>query len=341
MRQIWISRAGGPEVLEVREAPDPLVKPGHVRVRVAYSGVNFADTTARLGLYPEAPPIPCVVGYEVAGTVDQVGEGMDGFKEGDRVFAFTRFGGYSDVVVVPRDFVYPVPADVALDKAAAVPVAYFTAWVMLVHHGNARPGDVVLVHAAAGGVGIAAIQICKLVGARVIGTASAGKHARLRELGVEHCIDYRSQDFAAEVRRLTEGRGVDIALDAVGGRSHRQSYDSLAPLGKLMMFGASAFSPGARRSIPAIVKAFLGMPRFRPFDLMRENRGVFGVHMGRLWDQGPRLARMVEDVTPHVASRALDPIIDHVFPFERAAEAHAVLHERKNFGKILLQPGPS
>jgi NADPH:quinone reductase-like Zn-dependent oxidoreductase len=338
MRQVWITKTGGPEVLEVREAPDPEVTAGHVRVRVKYSGVNFADAAARLGLYPDAPPIPCVVGYEVSGIVDAVGAGVEGFKPGDRVLAFTRFGGYSDVVVAPRDFVYPIPDDLGFDKAAGIPVTYLTAWMMLVYLGNVRRGETVLVHAAAGGVGISALQICKLRGARVIGTASAGKHARLKELGVAHCIDYTKENFQTEVARITEGHGVDIALDAVGGKSHRMSYDSLAPLGKLMMFGASSFSPGSTRSIPAVVKGFFSMPKFKPLKLMDVNRGVFGVNLGHLWGEGAKLRGMMEEIMPHIASRALDPIIDQVFPFSKASEAHSRLHDRKNFGKILLEP---
>lgn len=340
MKQVWIPKIGGPEVLELREAPDPEVKPGHVRIRVHYSGVNFADAAARQGLYPDAPKTPFVVGYEVAGVVDQVGPGATGFKEGDRVLAFTRFGGYSDVVVTPTEFTYHVPGGLALDKAAGIPVTYFTAWTMLVYLGNVRRGETVLVHAAAGGVGLSALQICKLRGATVIGTASPSKHARLKELGVAHCIDYTTQNFQTEVARITNGRGVDIVLDAVGGKSHKMSYDSLAPLGRLMIFGASAFTPGATRSIPTIVKQFFSMPTFKPLALMDKNRGVFGVNLGHLWDEHAKLRLMMDEISPHFASGALDPTIDKVFPFARASEAHALLHDRKNFGKILLQPNP-
>jgi len=264
---------------------------------------------------------------------------VTGFKEGDRVFAFTRFGGYSDVVVAPAGFVYPIPAALSFEKAAAIPVTYFTAWTMLIYHGNIRAGDTVLVHAAAGGVGVAAIQVCKLRGARIIGTASPSKHARLKEMGVAHCIDYTTQDFGAEVKRITDGRGVDVVLDAVGGKSFKTSYDSLAPLGKLMMFGGSAFTPGKTRSIPAIVKAFFSMPKFKPFDLMDKNRGVFGVNMGHLWGEGAKLKAMMGEITPHFADGTLEPIVDKTFPFAKAAEAHSYLQDRKNFGKALLYPG--
>jgi NADPH:quinone reductase-like Zn-dependent oxidoreductase len=244
MRQVWIPAHGEPEVLEVREAPDPDAAVGEVRIRVAAAGINFADILARMGLYPDAPQPPAVVGYEVSGTVDQVGSGVDGLAEGSRVAALTRFGGYSDTVVVPANQVIPIGDGLSLEKAAALPVNYLTAWVMLVWLGNVRRGDRVLVHAVAGGVGQAALQICRHFGAEVLGTASGGKHERLRQLGVTHPIDYRSQDFEEEVERVTGGRGVDIALDAVGGESFKKSYRCLAPLGRLVVFGASSMVSG-------------------------------------------------------------------------------------------------
>lgn len=339
MKQVWISRTGGPEVLEVREAPDPEPGAGQVRIRVAASGVNFADTMARIGLYPDAPKIPCVVGYEVAGTVDRVGTGATGFAEGDRVMALIRFGGYSDVVVAPAVQVVKLPDALSYEKAAALPVNYLTAWIMLVVLGNVQAGEKVLVHAAAGGVGQAALQICKHRGAVVFGTASPGKHARLRELGVSHCIDYTTQDFAEEVARLTAGRGVDIVLDALGGKALAKSYASLAPLGRLFTFGGSSFSSGGARKIWNIATEFLGMPTFKPLGLMDKNRGVFGVNLGHLWGETARTQRLLKDILVLVENGVLDPVVDRSFPFARAGEAHMHLSDRKNFGKVLLVPG--
>jgi NADPH:quinone reductase-like Zn-dependent oxidoreductase len=269
----------------------------------------------------------------VAGVVDQPG---GGFKAGDRVGAITRFGGYSDTVVVPEDFVFPLPAALSFEEGAAIPVNYLTAWLMLVSQGNVKAGDKVLIHAAAGGVGQAALQICKWRGAEVFGTASAGKHARLKELGVDHCIDYHGQDFESEVKRLTSGRGVEIVLDAVGGDSYRKSYNCLAPLGKLMMFGVSSFSPAESRSLVAVAKGFLKMPSFKPIPLMNENRGVMGFNLGHLWDRRDMLRKAIGDILKNVESGVFKPLIDRSFPLERAGEAHAYLHAHKNFGKVVL-----
>jgi NADPH:quinone reductase-like Zn-dependent oxidoreductase len=338
MRQVWITKRGGPEVLQVREAPDPEPKPGEIRVRVAAAGVNFADVMARMGLYPDAPPLPAVVGYEVAGTVDRVGAGVEGFREGDRVGSSTRFGGYADVVCVPAMQAQQMPDGLSFEKAAAIPVNYMTAWLMLVTLGNVRVGDRVLVHAVAGGVGQAALQICRWKGAEVIGTASAGKHARLQELGVAHCIDYRTQDFLAETKRVTDGRGVDIALDAVGGDSFRKSYRALAPLGRLYVFGASALATGKRRSIVGAVRGMLAMPAFRPIPMMNANRGVQGVNLGHLWKEAARLKEMMGQIMALVADGTFDPVVDRTFPLDQAGDAHAWIQDRRNFGKVLLVP---
>src|SRR5438309_7450717 len=224
----------------MREAPDPQPGPGEVRIRVRAAGVNFADLMARRGLYPDAPPLPFVPGYEVAGEVDAGDPG----RIGQRVIALTRFGGYSDFVVVPSRRAIEMPSNLSFSQAAAIPVVWLTAWHMLVELCNVRRGQRVLVHAAAGGVGTAALQICRRIGDEVIGTASASKHARLREMGLSHAIDYRTQDFEVEVKRITGGRGVHIVLDAVGGASIKKGWRCLAATGKLVVFGASSLMRG-------------------------------------------------------------------------------------------------
>ncbi|MFV2072972.1 MAG: medium chain dehydrogenase/reductase family protein [Thermoanaerobaculales bacterium] len=338
MKQVWIPKMGEPEVLEVREAPDPQPRAGQVRIRVAAAGINFADILARMGLYPDAPKLPAVVGYEVAGIVDGTGEGVDDFADGDRVLGLTRFGGYSDVVCVPRVGVRRLPENLDLEGAASIPVNWLTAWLMLVRLGNVRPGERVLVHACAGGVGLAAVQICRHFGADVIGAASPSKHDRLREMGVAECIDYRSQDFEEEVARITDGKGVDIVLDAVGGISFSKSYRCLTDLGRLFVFGASSLAPGTRRKIGAALVGLLRMPSFKPVDLMQNNRGVIGVNLGHLWHRGDELAEMLGKITELFADGTFRPVVDRSFAFDDAAAAHRYIQERRNFGKVVLTP---
>jgi NADPH:quinone reductase-like Zn-dependent oxidoreductase len=338
MRQVWIPKIGGPEVLEVREAPDPEPQPGEVRVRVNASGINFADILARMGLYPDSPKLPAVVGYEVAGVVDGVGEGVGDFRDGERVLCMTRFGGYSDVVCVQQGAARRTPENLDDAGAASIPVNYLTAWLMLVRLGNIRRGERVLVHACAGGVGLAAVQICRHFGAEVIGTASASKHDRLREMGVEACIDYRTQDFEEEVRRYTDGGGVDIALDAVGGESLAKSYRSLASLGRLFVFGASSLAPGSKRSWVSALVGLARMPTFKPLRLMSQNKGVLGVNLGHLWNRGDEMTAMLGEIADLFADGTFEPVVDKTFPFTEAAAAHQYIQDRKNFGKVVLTP---
>ncbi|MFW5843495.1 MAG: synaptic vesicle VAT-1 family membrane protein [Spirochaetota bacterium] len=339
MEQVWITKNGPEEVLKVREASDPAVGPGEVLIDVNAAGVNFADHLARMGMYPDAPKIPTVVGYEVAGVVREVGGGAAALAPGDRVFAFTRFGGYSSVVSLPATQVFPLPKNLSFEEGAAIPVNYATAYLALYYLGGLREGESVLIHSAGGGVGIAGTQLAKLRGARVFGTASSWKHDFIRKNGVDHPIDYRSLDFAEAVRSLTEDRGVDLIIDAVGGESFEKGYNLLAPLGRLVCFGVSSLTGGSKRNL---LKALIGlakMPKFRPIALMNDNRSVAGLNLGHLWGELPRLRTAVMEMAPHFESGALKPVIAEVVPFSRAPDAHRLLAGRKNIGKVVLKPG--
>src|SRR5271166_6612382 len=285
MRQIWISKAGPPEVLVLKEAPDPQPAAGETRIRVEASGVNFADVMGRLGRYPDLPPIPVVPGYEVAGRVDVVGGRVDPTWVGRDVFALTRFGGYADVVCVPQAQVFARPPEMSAREGASIPVNYLTAWQLMVVMGGLKPNETVLIHSAGGGVGIAATQIAKHIGARVIGTASAAKHSELRALGVDHLIDYRTEDFEARARQITGGRGVELVLDAIGGDSLKKGYRLLAPTGRLGIFGASSAATNKTGGMFGMLSTLASTPwvQFNPLSLMNANKGVFGVNLGHMW----------------------------------------------------------
>ena len=275
---------GGPEVLQVLDRPDPAVGSGEVRIAVKAAGINFADTMARLGLYPDAPKTPCVMGYEVAGTIESLGDGVTDFAVGDRVMAGTRFGGQAELVTVPADQALPLPERLSFEQGAAFPVNYGTAYAALIIMGSLRAGDRVLIHAAAGGVGIAASQIARNVGAEIFGTASPSKHEAIRAQGVTHAIDYRNQDFEAEAMRITEGEGVDLIIDALGPTSFRKDYRLLRPGGRLVMYGLSEITKEGWPRIPAALKSLAKMPLatipwWKSLALMNENKGVFGLNM--------------------------------------------------------------
>lgn len=340
MRQIWIPKAGPPEVLELREAPDPEPAAGELRIRVEAAGVNFADIVGRLGQYQDLPPMPVVVGYEVAGRVDAVGAGVDPGWRGRDVLALTRFGGYSDVVCTPEAQVLARPDGMSAEEGAAIPVNYLTAYQLLYVMGGLRAGETALVHSAGGGVGIAAIQLAAHVGARVIGTASAGKHDFLKGMGVDHCIDYRTEDFEARVREITGGRGVELVCDAVGGDSFKKSFRSLAATGRLGMFGLSAAATGKVGSRLSFLRAVAAMPwlQFNPVALMNQNKGVFGVNLGRLWHEIDRVRTWLEAIAELYREGVVRPVIAERFAFDHAADAHHYIQDRRNVGKVLLVP---
>jgi synaptic vesicle membrane protein VAT-1 len=330
-------------VLQVQERPDPAVGPGEVRIAVRAAGINFADTMARVGLYPDAPKTPCVLGYEVAGEVESVGEGVADFRPGDRVMAGTRFSGQAELVTVAADQVLPLPEQLSFEQGAAFPVNYGTAYAALILMGGLRKGDRVLIHAAAGGVGIAATQVARNVGAEIFGTASPSKHEAIRAQGVTHAIDYRSQDFEAEVMRITGGEGVDVAIDALGPSSFRKDYRLLRSGGRLVMFGLSEASPSGKRSVPTALRSLVSMPLatmpwWKSLALMNENKGVFGLNMLTWWEREGNLDRLTSPLLADLEAGRLDPVVAAAFPFEQAGEAHQFIAERRNVGKVLLLP---
>ena len=328
-------------MLRVEERPDPVAGPGEVRIAVRAAGINFADTMARVGLYPDAPKTPCVLGYEVAGEVESLGAGVDGFEPGDRVMAGTRFGGQAELVVVAADQVLALPEKLSFEQGAAFPVNYGTAYAALILMGGLRQGDRLLIHAAAGGVGIAATQVARNVDAEIFGTASPAKHEAIRAQGVAHPIDYRGHDFEAEVMRITSGEGVDLVIDALGPASFRKDYRLLRPGGRLVMFGLSEASKGGARSVPVALRSLAAMPLatmpwWKSLGLMNENKGVFGLNMLSWWEREGNLDRVTAPLLADLEADRVSPVVAEAFPFERAGEAHQFIAERRNVGKVVL-----
>ena len=333
MRAVVITRHGGPEVLQVQERAEPgAIGPGEVRVDVAAAGINFADVMARIGVYPDAPPPPCVVGYEVAGTVLEVGGEVTAVQPGERVMAGTKFGGYAAQVVVPASDVVALPDRLSFEQGAAIPVNYATAWAGLIGYGNLQPGERVLIHAAAGGVGIAATQIARRAGAEVWGAASPGKHARIAELGVQHPLDYTRSGWDKELPAF------DIVLDAIGGHSFRRSYGHLAAGGRLVAFGAAGVVSGEKRNLVSALRTVLRMPRFNLMKQMSDSKAVIGLNMLSLWKSRGTLAPWIEPLRELLHDGTIEPVVGGTFTFEQAGDAQRMLTERRNVGKVVLQP---
>jgi NADPH:quinone reductase-like Zn-dependent oxidoreductase len=300
---------------------------------VAACGVNFADTMARVGLYADAPKPPMVVGYEVAGTIAAVGEGVDASRVGERVMAGTQFGGYASRVAVPAADAVALAEWLSFEQGAAIPVNYATAWAGLVGYGSLRPGEKVLIQAAAGGVGIAATQIAKRFGGEVWGTASPAKHEAIVANGVDHAVDYRKDGWWEGLPPF------DLILDAIGGRQFRRSYRMLRAGGRLVAFGASSVMHGEKRSLLRAAPEALPMLRgFNLIEQMEASKAVIGLNMLTLWKDrgslepwtGP-LAELIEDGT-------VQPVVSDAVPFDRAADAHRIIAERRNVGKVVLTP---
>ena len=333
MHAVVITRHGPPEVLELQERPAP-DRPlgGQVAIEVAAAGISFADTMARVGLYPDAPKPPVVVGYEVAGTVLAVGPGVDNVQPGQRVMAGTRFGGYAEQVVVKAADVVPLPDELSFEQGAAIPVNYATAWAGLIRYGTLQRGERVLIHAAAGGVGIAATQIAKRAGAELYGTASPSKHEAIRGLGVDHAVDYTRPGWERDLPQF------DVIMDAIGGKSFRTGYDLLNPGGRLVCYGASSVMSGEKRNVVTAALTALRMPRFNLVKQMSASKTVIGLNMLTLWDHADTLEPWIVPLRVMLDDGTIQPVVAEAFPFDRAADAHRFIAERRNVGKVVLTP---
>jgi NADPH:quinone reductase-like Zn-dependent oxidoreductase len=337
MRALVITQHGPPEVLKVLDRPDPAVGPGEVRIAVKAAGLNFSDLLARVGMYPDAPKPPCVIGYEVAGDVESVGEGVESVGPGDRVISGSRFGGQAELVVAREADVIPLPEAWSYEKGAALPVVYATAYAGMIRYGNVLEGERVLIHAAAGGVGIAATQLGKHLGAELYGTASASKHDAVRGFGIEHPIDYHSQDFVKEIRRITgEKKPLDLVMDAVGGNSFRKSWSLLRAGGRLVAFGISEGGGGERREIGKALKMLATTPIFPALSMMRDSKSVIGLNMLTLWDAKQSLDELIGPLRDWIADGSLRPVVAKEFRLDDGAAAHRYVHERSNVGKVVL-----
>jgi NADPH:quinone reductase-like Zn-dependent oxidoreductase len=332
MRAVVITKHGGPGVLQVQELADPDLGPGQVRIQVAAAGINFADVMARMGLYADAPKTPCVVGYEVAGTVLELGEGVIGLSPGQRVLAGTQFGGYASEVVADAHDVLALPDALSFEQGAAIPVNYGTAWAALLGYGSLRAGERVLIHSAGGGVGIAATQIAKRSGAEVYGTASPGKHARISELGVDHPLDYTKPGWERGLPRF------DVILDAIGGKSFRLGYEMLRPGGRLVAFGASSVVSGERRNLVTALRAVVRMPRFNMIKQMSESKAVIGLNMLTLWKDHGSLEPWIGPMRELLDDGTVKPVVAGTFSFDDTGAAQTMIVERRNVGKVVLVP---
>jgi synaptic vesicle membrane protein VAT-1 len=341
MRTMVVRRYGRPEVFEAQQAPDPQPKPGEVVIRVKAIGVNFADLLQRMGVYPGTPKPPFVPGIEIAGVVEKVAEGGksgDGepVRPGDAVAAFTSYNAYAEWAAVPARQVYRLPPGMSFEDAAAIPVNYVTAYHSMFAMGNLLQGDRILIHGAAGGVGIAAVQLARARGIEIFGTAGPAKQEYLRKIGVSHAIDYTKSDFVQVVRKFAPD-GVEMVMDPIGGKSFSRSFKCLGSTGRLVIYGFSAAAGSSgRRNLGRGLAALLQTPRFHPLKLMAENVSVIGVNLSKMQLRGALLRSEMAEIFRMYGAGQIKPVIAKSFPLAEAAAAHGYIHDRKNIGKVIL-----
>lgn len=323
MKAVRFHRFGDPEVLRFEDVPAPEVGPGDVLIRVAAAGVNFSDLMRRAGTYNPKLALPHHEGVEAAGTVERVGADVDGPKPGDRVMTMLGQRCQAEYVVAPEPLVYPMPPSFSFEQAAALPLAALTAYHLLKTGAAIQPGESVLIHAAASGVGTMAVQLAKLWGARVFATASTDeKLEAVRALGADETINYARESFVAAVLARTENRGVDVVLECVGGEVLAQSAQALVPGGRLLIYGRASGESGA-------VSGDL---------ILTRNLSILGLHLGRRPWRPDMHGEAFLEIIALVASGRLTPVVDRAFPMAEVAAAHTYLGGRRAVGKILLVP---
>jgi len=313
---------GGPDVFRYEDVPDPTCGPGEVLIRVEAVSIEGGDTLNRLG--GALTSVPHIVGYQCAGVVLDVGDGVDDLSAGDRVVTVGVDGSHAALRVAGRNFCWPIPDGVPTEEAACVPVPFGTADDSLFEFGRLQAGETALIHAGASGVGIAAIQLAKRAGARVLATASSSERLdRLGALGLDHGINYRTTDFVEEVRRLTDGRGADVIVDSVGGSNLQRSLHCLAYRGRCVSFG------DAGREDPSTLDVS---------SMRSQNQTLVGYFLGAELFLGTRAHAMIAGHLADIAAGELSVVIDRRFALEEAGEAHAYIESRQAFGRVLLVP---
>ena len=336
MKSVILTKYGAPEVLQVKELKKPEPLNNQVRIKVHYAGINFAEIMARMKLYPGGPKPGSVLGGEVSGVIDKIGEDVQGLSIGEKVMGLSLSGSYSSHVCIDADSIIPLPNNFKLDEAAAFPVTYITAYMMMFDLGNLQEGDTFLIHGAGGGVGTAALQLAKTKNIKIIGTSSSWKHDKLIRMGIDKCIDYNTDNTEKEIMDFTNGKGVDLVIDPIGAKNWKLSYRVLAKMGKLIIYGDQNLVKGDKLKPIVAMKEIYSMPKYRPMDLMANNKAVMGYHLGRFKGHEWKIKRSIKNLIKLVDDNDLHPVIDSKFSFRDAPKAHRHIQNRKNFGKVLL-----
>ncbi|MEM9830489.1 MAG: zinc-binding dehydrogenase [Bacteroidota bacterium] len=335
MKAYLLTKYGPASSLNIQDTPEPLPKAGEVRVKVQRIGINYAEILSRRGQYRWAPKLPYVLGMEAYGAIDAIGEGVDR-QIGEKVIAGGQFGSYAEKMIVKDYMALPALEQFSPEENAAFIVNYMTAWVGLMKLARLQSSDSVLVNAAAGGVGTAAVQLAKALGCKVFGTASQPEKLRLlKELGVDHPINYRELDFASVVREAQSGGGVDVVLELVGGETFRKSRDLLNPFGKIIIAGMAGLKWSKRNPLtwPELIR---NIPRANIIQMAQRSTGLLATHIGYLIEHREVVEQEWLTLTQYVTEHDIKPLVSQVFPFEKLPQAHEYIESRKSYGKVVV-----
>lgn len=334
----WVAmRYGGADVMVLREWDRPVPGNGEVLVRVRAIGLNFADLFARMGVYPLTPPPPFVPGLEFSGEVEATGEGVTDFSPGTRVMGYSRHGSHAEYVALKASLLLRMPQELSFPEAAAFPAVSMTAYHGLVQLAHLQKGEKLLIHAAAGGVGLATLQLARSVGAEIFATAGSDeKLAVAARHGAQYVINYTTHDFASEVRTLTGDYGVDVIMDSVGGKVFRKGWPLLAPMGRYILFGVAAVTGGGGLNRLKAARVLGSMPPVFPSTLIVRNKGIFGFNLGTLTGKERYLREAADEIVRLLSQGVMLPIIGRVFPFSEMREAHRYLQSRQSVGKVVI-----
>lgn len=338
MKAIPFRRAGDAAALRVEDWPAPKPAANEILIQVKAFGLNFADIVARKGQYNDAPKFPFVPGYEVSGIISEVGTGVKDFKPGDEVLALTNFSGYAEYAAADERAAVKKPKSMSFAEAASIPVNFLTAYHSLFETGTLLKNARVLIHAGAGGVGLAAIQMAKNHGCTVFATAGSEKKLDLlREYGVDFPINYQKDDFEREVIRLNGGQKIDVVLDSVGGSYFKKDLNIIKPHGRVVGFGAAALSDRNIFSLPTLIPQVLSMVTLSMIDLMLNSKGFYGVNMLRVAKENPDLLNHeLGQVMAEFSAKRLKTVISRQMSWHQIGEAHQLLESRASTGKIVL-----
>ncbi len=335
MKAIILKNTGSQKVLKISDQPEPHPQNGEVRISLNYAGINFAEILSRRGLYSWAPKRPYILGMEGTGVIDRIGEGVESSRLGQRVIVATQYGCYSEKIVVPSWQALPALSYLTTKENAAFLVNYMTAWIGLIEIGRLKPDESVLISAAAGGVGTAAVQIASSLGCPVYGLAGSDEKLSLIEkLGAKKAFNYRNENWWKEINKSVDG--VDVVLEMVGGDIYNKSFNLLNPFGRLIVAGYASLDLKWWNPL-SWWRSWRGIPRVNIMDMAIKSAGVMATHLGYLLKENEKMLEIFNRLSTFTTEREIKPLVGKIFPLEKTDEAHAYIESRKSTGKVLLK----